>query len=1004
MSLLTKWSFKNKSAIGLLVLMSLIIGVISYFRLPMEFLPSADNPQVTITAIGPGLDSRSMETQVTNPLEGVLSSVKGKSSMFSTSGDGYTKIDINFESSTNMKDAKAEVQEAVNGVQLPAGVMKPYVLQLNTSMIPISQMTIGFKEGLSDKELENEQKNVLRELEKIDGVSNVQMMGKAAPNITVKVDPQKLGAAQVPLESLMGVLQGRNVSASIGEKTLDGTTGNLKVVSTIDSLDTLKKLPVAPGVVLSDIAAVEVKQAQDSVSRMNGKEVLFAIVNKETNANAVAVGKGVQETADRLNEENKNVEISVFYSSSDMVVTSVNSMMQEVLMGALFATIVILLFLRNFRATLITIISIPLSLGITLYLLSISGVTLNIITLGGVAVAVGRLVDDSIVVIENIYRRLQTEKFSADMIIGATKEVATAITASTITTVAVFLPMGLLDGALQAFLLPFALTLTYSLLASLIVALTVVPLLSSYLLRNTKMKEHEGSKTFTKFLHWNLRHKYVPLLLSLVLFVGSIATYVMMPKGAIDSSDSSFVSIQLSYPSDTPVAKVLEEGKKLEKYLTEQTKYTKYVLMQNGNSADSAKWGNVVSPTLVDLSVVMNKDVDAEVFIEDVKKQKDLYPEANLTVGTMDIMGSGSTNVTVDIIGEDGAANAKTAAELTEKIKTIEGVEKVSSNQQETKPVYNVKVDPAVANAQQLAMQLQGMMNAIPMGTVTLNQKESPVVLAPLVSPAKMGDLNSITVGADDNGPVQLGQIAKIEKTDEPSSLFHKDGKTYIRVIAQADPEKLSVVGKDIQKAADTITPPDGVEIKVGGASADQMEDMGSLFMIMLISIFLVYLIMVLTFKTLRAPFAIIMSLPLAAIGAVLGLIVSGVTPDYTAVFGALMLVGIVVTNAIVLIDRVKHNEEHMTIREAILDAATIRMRPILMTAIATICAMLPLIFGHSETGSIVSQSLAIVVIGGLAVATVLTLVVVPVIYELLYFSKSAKQRKAQAKAAQLSA
>lgn len=999
MSLLTKWSFKNKSAIGLLVVMAIVIGIMSYFRLPMEFLPSADNPQVTITAIGPGYDSRSMEAQVTTPLENALSGIKGKSSMFSTSGDGYSKVDINFESKANMKEAKAEVQEAVNAVSLPAGVMKPYVLQLNTSMIPVSQLSIAFQEGLSDKEIEIEQKKILNQLQEIDGVSNVMLDGKAAPTVSVKVDMNKLAQSGVPLQSLMGVLQGRSISASVGEKTIDGTTGNLKVVSSIDSIEALKKLPVAPGVKLGDITTITTKNAQESVSRLNGKEVLFAAINKEQNANSVTVGEGVQKKVDQINEENKKVDLNVFYSTSDMVVNSVNSMMQEVLMGALFATVVILIFLRNIRATLITIVSIPLSLGITLYLLSVSGVTLNIITLGGVAVAVGRLVDDSIVVIENIYRRLQHEKFSVDMIIGATKEVATAISASTITTVAVFLPMGLLEGALQAFLLPFALTVAYSLLASLLVALTVVPLLSSLLLKNTKMKEHEGSARFTNFLSWNLRHKYVSLSVAIILFFGSIITYSVMPKGAIDSSDKSLVSVSMTYPADTPVTKVIEEGKKLESYLIEQKDAVKYVLMQNGNSAESAKWGNVVSPTLVSLSIVMKDDSKTDAFMDGIKKQQSQFPDAEFTVGTMNIMGSGSTSVTVDIVGDNNENNAKVASELVEKVKAIDGVTKVSSNQQETKPVYNVKVDPVLANGQELAMQLQGMMNTIPLGSITLDQKQSSVVLEPLVNPSTLGDLNNVTV-ATATGVAPLSQLAKVEKTNEPSNLFHKDGNTYIRIIAQADAEKLSVVGKDVQKAVDGITPPEGVKILVGGASADQMSDMGSLYMIMLISIFLVYLIMVLTFKTLRAPFAIIMSLPLAAIGAVLGLIIARTTPDYTAVFGALMLVGIVVTNAIVLIDRVKHNEEHMTIREALLEAATTRMRPILMTAIATICAMLPLLFGQSETGSIVSQSLAIVVIGGLAVATVLTLVVVPVFYELLYFRKSAKQRRAQARLA----
>lgn len=997
MSVFTKWSFKNKATVGLLIIMALAAGIMSYFKLPMEFLPAADNPMVTVTSIGPGYDSRSMETGVTTPLENALAAVKGKKDMFSTSGDGFSKIDLYFDSKTNMKDAKAEVQEAINQVQLPERVMKPFVLQLNTSMIPVSQVSVAFQEGLSDKELEDQQKAIVNDLQKIKGVGTVQLSGKSAPTVSVTIDPVKLGKAGVPIQSLMGVLQGRNISASIGEKTIDGTTGNLRVTSAINSLDQMRSLPVVPGVKLQDIATVDVKKAQESVTRLNGKDVMFVIISKESNANAVSVGKAVSKAVDRINKDNDKVHLDIFYSSSDMVVDSVNSMMREVLMGALFATIVILLFLRNVRATLITIISIPLSLASTLYLLEMSGVTLNVITLGGVAVAVGRLVDDSIVVIENIYRRLQHEKFSIDMIISATKEVASAITSSTITTVAVFLPMGLLSGSMQAFLLPFALTVTYSLLTSLIVALTVVPLLSSVLLRNTKMKESESSKRFAKFLNWNLRYKAVTLIVAVVLFAGSIGAYIAMPKGAIDSSDAQFISVELNYPSDTPVSKVLEEGKKLEKILTEQPE-AKHVLLQNGNSADAAKWGQVVSPTLASLSVVMNKGADADVFIENVKKQKDQFPGATLTAGALNMMGTSSTSINVDIVGDDQEALTKVANEALEKIKTVKGVEKVTTNQQETKPVYNVTVDPAVANAQEIAMQLQGMFNPIPIGKITLDKKELNVTLEPVMNPTKMSDLNNVMVGTAGGG-APLSQIAKIEKISEPSSLYHKEGKPYVRITAQAEADQLSIVGADIKKATKDVSVPNGLELLVGGASVDQSDDMADLFSILLISIGLVYLIMVLTFKTLRAPFAIIMALPLAAIGAVLGLIVTRINPDFTAIFGALMLVGIVVTNAIVLIDRVKHNEEHMTIREALLEAAGTRMRPIIMTAVATICAMLPLIFGKAETGSIVSQSLAIVVVGGLAVATGLTLIVVPCVYELLHFRKSAKQRRAQAAA-----
>ncbi|MBO9606086.1 MAG: efflux RND transporter permease subunit [Paenibacillaceae bacterium] len=988
----TNWAFRNKAAMIIVVIMTLFVGIFSYFKLPMEFLPEADNPAVTVTAIGPGYDAKSMETSVTAPLEKALAQIKGKTNSFSTSGNGFSKIDLAFDSKTDMKAAKAEVQEAVNQVQLPERVSKPFVVQFNTSMIPISWLTIGIKDGLSEGEKKAAQAHVLEELQKIKGIGAVQLSGTVAPQVSITPDSAKMGQKNVGFEQLMGVLDGRASSASIGETTIDGATGSLQVIAKVNDLETLKKLPVAPGVALGDIATVAMNSGQESISRVGGKDVLMVTVSKGANANAVSVGKGVEDVVEKLKTDEPNAEVTLLTSTSEQVVSSVNSMLREVLLGALFATIVILLFLRNIRATLITIVSIPLSLALTLYLLDVSGVTLNVITLGGVAVAVGRLVDDSIVVIENMYRRMSKEKFSLQLVIDATKEVSGAITTSTITTVAVFLPMGLLRGSLQAFLLPFALTVTYSLLASLLVALTVVPLLGSLLLKKTVHHERPANKKFAAFLNWNLQRKWVPLTIAAVLFVGSIATYMNMPKGAIDSSNATNLTISLQYPDETPKDKVLENGKKLEQFLIGLPE-PKWVSMSMGNSADAAQYGEVVSPTLVSYLLEMKKGENAENVIEKVKAQRSQYPGAELNAGAMDFAsGASSTQIVVDVTGSDTTKLADVAGQVMEQVKPIAGVTKVQSNLEQKKPVYSFEVDPLRGKGRDVAMQLQAMLNPVPIGSVHLGDSDAAVFLQPTVKPGSMNDLNALTVMTE-NGPVSVSSIAKLVKSEEASTFFHKDGKSYVRVTVTAEPSQLSKVGSEINKKVAALTPPQGVTINVGGASADQASDFADLGLIALISIFLVYLIMVVAFKTLRAPLAILLSLPLAAIGAVIGLVVSGVTPDFTAMFGALMLIGIVVTNAIVLVDRVRQNEQHMTIREALIEAATTRARPILMTAIATICAMTPLIVGHSEAGSIVSQSLAIVVIGGLAAATLLTLLIVPCAYELFFFRKSKRQR-----------
>ncbi|WP_138494636.1 efflux RND transporter permease subunit [Paenibacillus pinistramenti] len=993
MERLTKWAFRNKAAVGLLIAMALVIGMFSYTSLPMELMPEADNPQVTVTALGQGQNAHTMETQVTKPLEQAVAAVKGKTEMFSTSGDGYAQVELYFDSKTDMKQAAQDVQKAVDSVQLPEGVMKPFVVQLNTSMIPVSELTLSFKDGLTEANVKKAEETILPELQKLDGVASVTLGGKPEPVVSVKADAAKMAEKHVTYPQLVTVLQGRNLSVSLGEQTIDGQAGNLSVTSTVDSLDTLSKLPVIPGVKLEDVASVQFKQEQESVSRSNGKDVLFAIVTKEANANAVAVSKEVQKEAEKLSDS-AGAQVEVIFSTADMVVDSVNSMMREVLMGALFATIVILLFLRNLRATLVTAISIPLSLAVTLYLLKASGITLNIITLGAVAVAVGRLVDDSIVVIENIYRRMQKEAFSREMIFSAVKEVAGAITSSTIATVAVFLPMGLLRGSLQDFLLPFALTVTYSLLTSLVVALTVVPLLSSWMLKNARLREPEPSRRFASFLRWNLRYKWVTLSLTVLVFAGSIAAYAMMPKAALDSSDASYVAVGLSYPSHTPVEDALAKGRQLEQDLMAQDE-VKTVILQSGNSSDSAQFGDVSSLTEVTYTIALKEKADAQQLIDHVNGLKKDYEGAVLTAAATGLFSGGSSAVeNIDVIGDNFADISKVAEEVQASIKDIDGVSKVSSNMKDTKPVYSFEVNPALADGQDIAQQLGAMLRPVPLGTIDWKENQVNVLLEPMLKPETAQDLQAVTVETA-NGPVAITKLAKLEVQNLPSMVYHKDGKTYLRISAEMDPEKVSVVGGKIKEAADKIKLPDGVALAVGGASADQAGDFKDLGMTALISIGLVYLIMVLTFKTLRAPLAIMFSVPLAAIGAVAALMISGVSPDFTAMFGALMLIGIVVTNAIVLIDRIKHNEQHMSIRESIIEAAGVRMRPILMTAIATICAMLPLLFRPAEQGSIVSQSLAIVVVGGLAAATLLTLFVVPAMYELLHFRKSARQRRA---------
>ncbi|MBK3496320.1 efflux RND transporter permease subunit [Viridibacillus sp. YIM B01967] len=999
MEFFTKWSFKNKAAVSLVTIFILLIGVVSYFKLPMEFLPSADNPQITIIAMGQGTDSKTMETDVTDPIERAVTGLKGKKSVSSVTGDGFSKIDLFFESGSDMKQAKIDVQEALGNVALPKNIAKPTVTQLNTSMIPISAIAVTFKEGLTAENLDFAKKELEPLYKDIKGVSSVQTFGISESILSVKVDNDKLAQKQVSIQDVMSVLNGQNTALTVGEKVVDGKTSNIKVIGDLTSIKKLRALKVTPTVTLGEIAKVDVAKNGNHISRYNGKESLQINVTKDSQSNAVTISREVEKVTKEINEKYPDQESTIYLSTADMVETSVQTMVKEVLLGALFATIVIMVFLRNVRSTFITIVSIPLSLGFTLFLLSLSGVTLNILTLGGVAVAIGRLVDDSIVVIENIFRKMQQEKFSVQLVLDATKEVGVAITASTLTTVAVFLPVALLNGGLQEFLLPFALTVTYSLLASLIVALTVVPLMSAKLLEKTKLQKHRPAKRFTKLVTWSLNHKWIVLIVTVLLFVGSIGTYFAMPKGAIDNSTSDYVSMTLTYPNDEPFDKVKEKAIELEETVQDMTEVDS-VFMQLGNSAEGAQYGAVGSPTEATFGILLKDKKSIDTVLEKIEKQKENYPNGKLTASASSLMmGSAKTNITIDVTGNNIEDIEITANKIKENVQDIHGVEKVTTNQDEKKTIYTFKVDPAKGNTEQIGQQLGVMLNRTPIGNVTLDEKQTPVVLEPIFDPKNKKDLKNIPVMTE-AGLVPVSEVASLKSEETSTNQYHKDGKTYLQVTASVDPAKLSDIASKVNleifgdKENKGLDIPKDVDVSIGGASAQQADDFTDLFFTMLISIGIVFLIMVITFKSIKAPIAILFSLPFAAIGAVLGLVISRIPVDVTALLGALMLIGVVVTNAIVLLDRVKQNEQKMIIRDAVVEATATRFRPIIMTAVATICAMLPLLYKKAETGSLVSQSLAIVVIGGLAVSTLLTLIVIPCIYELLYFKKSKKQRE----------
>ncbi|WP_439743296.1 efflux RND transporter permease subunit [Bacillus pseudomycoides] len=1004
MDRLTKFSLKNRAAIIIMVFLISVLGIYSGSKLPMEFLPSVDNPAITVTTMSQGLDAETLTKEVTEALEKKFRNLEHVDTITSSTYEGLSRIDIAYTSKANMKDATREVEKITNNVNFPKEITKPVVSQLNTSMIPLAQITVQKQNGFTKADEKQIEEEIIPQLENIDGVANVMYYGKSTSELSIILDPNEMKNKNVTPQQVLAALQGKETSTPVGQVTVNNEDHSLRVIGNVKNVDEIKNMSLTPQIKLQDIAQVKIKQHFDTVSHVNGEEGTGLVIMKEPSKNAVAIGKEIDKKIKTISKEYKDTyTIKLISSTHEQVENAVTSMGKEVILGAIAATFIILIFLRSVRTTLIAVVSIPLSILLTLFLLDQSNVTLNILTLGGLAVAVGRLVDDSIVVIENIFRRLQKEHFSKDIILDATKEVAVAITSSTLTTVAVFLPIGLVSGTIGKLMLPMVLAVVYSILSSLVVALTVVPLMAFLLLRKTRQRTPKPSRKYTATLKWALSHKFIILFSSFLLFAGSIAAYILLPKANIKSEDDTMLSIQMTFPANYDFESRKQTAFDFEKKLLSNSD-VKDVILRMGSSAEDAQFGFTTKNNLASIAVVFKKGTDINQYIKKLKKEHADFKPAEFDYTKASYSNSGGGNNLQFNVTANNETNLKKAADVVEtKLKSIDSLSKVKTNREESKKEWQIDIDQKKAEQVGLTPETAGqqvtfLMKKSPIGQLTINDEKTTIMLEHKQEKiSNKEDILNTNILSPIAGSIPLKDIATISEKRLQTEIFHKDGKETIQITAQATNEDLSKVNTEVNKAISELDLPNGAKVKIAGATESMQEDFTNLFKIMGIAIGIVYLIMVITFGQARAPFAILFSLPLAAVGGILGLIISRTPVDLNALIGALMLIGIVVTNAIVLIERVQQNREHgMTTREALLEAGSTRLRPIIMTAITTIVAMLPLLFSQSQAGSMVSKSLAVVVIGGLAVSTVLTLVVVPVMYELL--DKFGKKRRSRRK------
>lgn len=754
-----------------------------------------------------------------------------------------------------------------------------------------------------------------------------------------------------------------------------------------------------PTVKLGEIAKLELVGQAESISRTNGKESIGIQVVKANDANTVDVVNAVKDEVDAFKKKYPDMELVVLLDQGKPIEDSVMTMVEKALFGALFAVIIILLFLRNFRSTIISVVSIPLSLIIGVLLLRQFDITLNIMTLGAMTVAIGRVVDDSIVVIENIYRRmsLSGEKLKGkELIIDATREMFTPIMSSTIVTIAVFLPIALVSGMVGQLFIPFALTMVFTLLASLLVAITIVPMMAHSMFRSGvkpgKNEHHDKpgrlAEWYKRMLASTLRHKVITVVVAFALLFGSFLLVPLIGTSFLPEEEDKYMMITYKPEPGARLEDVEKRALQAESYLLEQPDVTnmQYSVGGSGNPfmMGGSKSGLFYLQFDPDIKQFEEKK---EAIVAGLQKK---VPEG--TWSEMDMSGGmGGSSFSLGVYGESLDQIRPVAEKIAEMMKQDPAFAKVDTSLSETFGQYTIVADHAKLSrygltAGQIAMKLMPNHDRPVLTTVQEEGKTYNVyVEVDNKAYATIADIENETLQSPLGMEVPIKDVAKVEEGTAPSSITREDGRMVVNVTAEVTTNDVGKASSDLQKKIDELDLPVGVEVKFGGVTEQINETFTQLGLAMAAAVAIVYLVLVLTFGGALAPFAIMFSLPFAIIGGLVALWLAGETLSVSALMGALMLIGIVVTNAIVLIDRVIHKErEGLPTREAILEAAGTRLRPILMTALATIGSLLPLVFGIGGGGGIISRGLAVTVVGGLISSTLLTLFIVPIAYEVL--------------------
>lgn len=1003
-------SVKHPVSILMVILIIVIIGIIAFSKLTIDLMPDIDYPVITVITNYEGVAPEEIEELVTKPIEDVVATVSGVKKISSTSQEGVSIVMVEFNWGTNLDGAAADIRERLTIIRdfLPEDVSAPMVVKMDIGVIPIMALTISSKRDLVQlKELADDV--IAPRLERIKGVAQVIVTGGLIREVLVEVDMDRLKAYGISLFEIAQKLRLENINKTCGRIIRGPIEYTLRSVGEFREIEEIKKIIVGikqgNPVYLKDVACVnDTFKEIRGYATLRGQHSVGIIIRKEADANTVEVSDEILRQIPVIESYlPSDVKIRKVFEIADMIRKTINSTKWSGIEGGILVIVVLFLFLRNFRPTIIVVLAIPFSIITAFIFMYFRGFTINVMTLGGLIIAMGRLVDDAIVVIENIFRHLSGGKDRHKAAIVGAGEVSIPIIASTLTTVAVFFPLIFVTGITGELFKSFGWVVAYALFASLFVAVTLTPMMAAKILKAKTGGEkelgwyHTLRERYGEILSWCLDNKWKVLTCGLLLFVLSLLLIPFTSQEFIPASDQGHFMATLQMPVGTSLEEtsdavcVIEKGIFKMEGVAEVFTFTG--IMQGGSARAGSLGMGEVSGVNTGMIVVSLKDrcarkITTSDVVSKVRSIASTIPGATLKIQDIRSVTMGSkAPIEIKVSGKDLATLKRIAEDIKQQISKVAGVVDITTSMQEGNPEFQIFYDRD--KLAQSGLSVAWASSVVKMAVdgevwTRLREKGEEIDIRLRLKESQrksLEDIKNIGIHTPFGSQVLLRDVAKIVKTKGPGHIKRFNKNRQISITANLASRKLGDVMQEVKVALTKVDLPPGYLIDFGGEYEEMNKTFQDLGLMLIFAIILVYMIMAGQFESLIHPLTIMVSLPFAVSGVFLALFITGQSLNISSFIGIIMLVGIVVTNAIILVDFINYQRKSgLGLKEAVVCAAKIRMRPILMTAICTLFALLPMALALRE-GEEIMQGLAIAVMGGLTTSTLLTLIIVPIVY-----------------------